>query len=859
MKIETNRKLLAPGLVLALLGLAAAPAMAVDLATAQFDMTMPDGTTVPMWGFVLDNATPSCFTRAGAQARIDCVNNELGTPTVPGPRLVANTNTGNLVVRLTNTLQVPASVVIPGQEMPFSTACTAPVWTDGSSGARTAPDQRVRSFGCEAAPNGGREVYRWRTVENTQFQPGSYVYHSGTHPQVQVQMGLYGAARRNDPSGDAYAGVPFDMQRDLFFSEVDPAVHAAVAAGTFTGSTLDYNPKYFLLQRYQNQTTVVDATIDTGTIPPACIPGNFNENERILLRLYNAGLRELAPTMIGSHVDLVAEGGKAYQFAPRVYSTLLQPLSTKDIVLTPEYGGQFSLIERRLNLTDSAATGGGMQTCLAVAGAAGTNDPPVADAGGPYAATAGVPLQLAGSASDPNNDPLTLTWDFGDGSPPQSGVGVNPTYTYAADGNYTATLTADDGTAPPVADTAAVAVAANASPTAEANGPYEGRAIGFFPSGTVSPLTFSSAGSADPEGQALSYSWDFDASDGISVDSTEANPTWVYPGAGTFTATLTVSDGISAPGTDTATATVVQNARPVAAVSAPGESVSVTVTIDGCASSDGNGDALTYTWDFADGSGTQVTTDPTCSVVHTFPTMTANQAYTITLIVNDGYENSVPATTSITIFGTQGNDAPTANPDAFNPNEVAGTAIIAAPGVLANDTDDGNPAPPGALTAVLVSADEDLDNLTLNPDGSFSWTPGEPVGVLPFVYQANDSLLSSPPATVNVTREIRVTRAEYDEETDTWNVNGTSSATGRIRIWRGPTRSGGNNRIDANSVTGGNGVPIVGGSWSYVGPGRQGRDPGAFQSISVDNVATTTGCPTAPRCGMVENRTLIID
>jgi hypothetical protein len=56
------------------------------------------------------------------------------------------------------------------------------------------------------------------------------------------------------------------------------------------------------------------------------------------------------------------------------------------------------------------------------------------------------------------------------------------------------------------------------------------------------PLTvnFSSAGSNDPEGQTLTYSWDF--GDGTPL-STAANPSHTYTTAGKYTARLTVSDG----------------------------------------------------------------------------------------------------------------------------------------------------------------------------------------------------------------------------------------------------------------------------------------------------------------------------
>ncbi|GAB3807456.1 PQQ-dependent sugar dehydrogenase [Micromonospora zhanjiangensis] len=56
------------------------------------------------------------------------------------------------------------------------------------------------------------------------------------------------------------------------------------------------------------------------------------------------------------------------------------------------------------------------------------------------------------------------------------------------------------------------------------------------------PLTvhFSSAGTTDPDGDALAYAWDFDA-DG-TVDSTEPNPTYTYASNGLYQPTVKVTD-----------------------------------------------------------------------------------------------------------------------------------------------------------------------------------------------------------------------------------------------------------------------------------------------------------------------------
>jgi PKD repeat protein len=820
------RERLFAGLLFGALGLAALPAAAVDyyLAAKQFTMSMPDGTGVPMWGYVLDPGG-TCYNTTPISARLACVN-ALPAPTIPGPRLtVAPNEAGNaLRVFLTNGLPVPTSIVVPGQEMPFSDTSTTspnqgPTWDNGTTGpARPSVASRVRSFGREAAPNGGREQYIWNNTRGNPFQPGTYTYHSGTHPQVQVQMGLYGAVTRDAAAGQAYAGVGYDTARDLFYSEVDPALHQAVANGAYgtppgPTSTLNYQPKYFLLQSYDAGGLPVDVSINPGN--QTCIGGGLTAGDRILLRLYSAGLRELTPMMIGSHFDVVAEGGRKAPFAHRQYHVLLMPGSTRDLIFTPGYDGTFPLIERRLNLTDNAQMNGGMQTCFTIA-AAGGNSPPTASAGGPYNGVAGLPIAFnAGASTDcsptpctPEGDSLSYTWNFGDAT---SGSGVTPSHAYAAAGTYNVTVTVDDGVNPPVTSPLTTAtVAANQVPTANPNGPYSGR-TGF-------PIAFNGTGSSDPEGQPLSYNWNF----GDGNTGSGATPSHAYAAPGTYTVTLTVNDGFQNSAPASTTATVIDNVAPVANPGGPYNSTSTTVTFNGAGSSDGNGDTLTYAWNFGDG-GTGSGATPT----HTYA-QGSGTTFTVTLVVNDGYVDSAPATTTVTITGSGTNNAPVANNDAFNPDATNTVYTVAAPGVLGNDTDSDGPNP---LTAQLVSVHQDLKNFVWNGDGSFSFGPMEKVGTFPVTYRAFDGQDTSNLATVNVTREIRVTKAEFTGDANQrWTISGKSSANGVISIYLGPTLGG--TLLGTATVSGGN--------WSFTqsaspNPGT----PGAV--ISVDNLGTTGG------------------
>jgi len=78
--------------------------------------------------------------------------------------------------------------------------------------------------------------------------------------------------------------------------------------------------------------------------------------------------------------------------------------------------------------------------------------PPISVAGGPYigwanalGSPAGIAFDASGSLS-PSGDPLTATWDFGDGSPPVTESAGTPVHHgYSAAGTFTATVSVTDG------------------------------------------------------------------------------------------------------------------------------------------------------------------------------------------------------------------------------------------------------------------------------------------------------------------------------------------------------------------------------------------------------------------------------
>jgi PKD repeat protein len=87
-----------------------------------------------------------------------------------------------------------------------------------------------------------------------------------------------------------------------------------------------------------------------------------------------------------------------------------------------------------------------------------------------------------------------------------------------------------------------------------------------------SAVTFDGSASTDDKGIA-SYSWDFDASNGITADATTKTASRTYTTAGTYTVTLTVTDTIGQKSTDTLQVVV-------SAVTPPTSTVSYAPTYD---------------------------------------------------------------------------------------------------------------------------------------------------------------------------------------------------------------------------------------------------------------------------------------
>jgi VCBS repeat-containing protein/predicted outer membrane repeat protein len=155
--------------------------------------------------------------------------------------------------------------------------------------------------------------------------------------------------------------------------------------------------------------------------------------------------------------------------------------------------------------------------------------------------------------------------------------------------------------------------------------------------------------------------------------------------------------------------------------------------------SDTEGDTLTAV-KVSDPAHGSVTLNSDGSFTYT-PAADYNGTDSFSYKANDGTSDSAVATISLTVNAV--NDAPSAAGDSFStPEDTTLTG-----NVLTNDTDpDGD-----ALTAVKVS-DPAHGVLTLNADGSFTYTPATNYnGTDSFSYKANDGTTDSNVVTVNVT------------------------------------------------------------------------------------------------------------
>ena len=360
-----NSSLIRTGLaasVLLLAGSAFAQVPVVNLTAAPRQAVLPDGESVPMWGYTCGAVTQGAVPGTSCAA----LNANAGlnwSPvliTVPYTQSAPGVSSTSLTISLTNNLSfgatptnIATSIVIDGQlggglgtpgsftpspDHSNAQTITWPAADPTPTGTPPTQGPRVKSFATEVAV-GTPAALTWSAL-----RPGSYLIHSGTHPSIQHPMGLYGmlvvtAAPTSTSPGTAYglgtlAPVTYNAEVPLLLGEIDPvqnrAVDAAVATAGFSetkvwsslslpGSTTsgcgsqfladgvtanpDYNTCYPPAVNYDPRYYLINGTSFDASNPVRSLYGALpaaTASGSVLVRFANAGLRMHVPSIVGA-------------------------------------------------------------------------------------------------------------------------------------------------------------------------------------------------------------------------------------------------------------------------------------------------------------------------------------------------------------------------------------------------------------------------------------------------------------------------------------------------------------------------------------------------------------------------------
>ncbi len=292
---------------------------------------------------------------------------------------------------------------------------------------------------------------------------------------------------------------------------------------------------------------------------------------------------------------------------------------------------------------------------------------PVADAGADQTlanVAPGTVVTLDGSASsDPEGAQLTYTWRqiSGPAVALQNASSATPSFVYPSSSNSTQSasglgqpegapadtlvfgLVVSDGNLSSAEDEVSVTINTNLAPTADAGADVT---VNGYDNGDT--VTLDGSASSDPDGDTLTYAWSVVSGSATINDPTLAQPTLTYTGSNSdnvdeqVTVELVVNDGAVDSPADEKVITFQDNRAPTANAGAniTGINSGELVTLNGSASSDPDGDALTYTWQQVSGPAVTLSDANAVSPTFTAPFVATESTLTFRLTVNDGTEDS---------------------------------------------------------------------------------------------------------------------------------------------------------------------------------------------------------------------------
>ena len=244
-------------------------------------------------------------------------------------------------------------------------------------------------------------------------------------------------------------------------------------------------------------------------------------------------------------------------------------------------------------------------------------------------------VTFTATASDPNGDPITYEWDFGDASATELGQTVTHVYDTAGDYTYSVTVTDDGGLFTTKSNT--ITIVADALPIADAGDDQ-----------TVdedTTVTFDAAGSDDDVG-IDDYEWTIPSVPATLTD-VDGVATYEFAEPGVYTVVLEVTDTIDQTDTDELIVTVRDVTAPTAVPLATPSVIDMggMVELDGSGSTDNVADSIgNWTWVFFDGSA--VVTIYGEIVEYTFDYA---GEFSVELTVRDAADNEGDASVVVTV------------------------------------------------------------------------------------------------------------------------------------------------------------------------------------------------------------------
>ena len=305
--------------------------------------------------------------------------------------------------------------------------------------------------------------------------------------------------------------------------------------------------------------------------------------------------------------------------------------------------------------------GGGSDGGQVASDTASKNSLPIATAGDDFTVTEHGLVVLSGSASyDPDGEEISYSWRQTDGPEVvlSSDSAITPNFQApAADQSLTYELVVNDGQDDSAPDTVTISVVAdvNEAPIADV-GSQQSVVIG-------SSVALNGSGSYDPEGNSLSYFWTQTNGPNVDLSASSAEiPTFTAPMlADTLSFTLIVSDGVKLSEPATVNIHIVAPTVNRAPISVAGTDQIIAsgsaAALDGSASYDPDGDALSYQW--LQTSGTTVVLNSITASMPSFTAPNTNEILSFELLVSDGNLTSLADQINIAVSSL--NQEPVAN------------------------------------------------------------------------------------------------------------------------------------------------------------------------------------------------------